>query len=71
MEVKIFEKPKRFRTRNGCEVIVFCRGKGSMGEKYFGIINNGTEFMDSSWLVCGKYNAFVLEESCLDLVEEL
>ena len=67
----VFEKPKRFRARNGHEVVIFCKAMGFGGEKYFGVCNLGDEWMDASWLVCGRYNPYSLEESSLDLVEEL
>jgi hypothetical protein len=72
MLMRVFEKPRRFRTRDGREAVVFCQGRGSIGDKFFGVLElSKDEMMDASWMLCGKYNGMTLDPGDLDLVEEL
>jgi hypothetical protein len=69
--MKVFEKPKQYKTRSGLDVLVFCRAEGttkSIGDRLFGVVNCGDGWMDASWTIGGKFNGFDIGDTDLDLV---
>lgn len=73
MELKFFEKPKKYHTRDGREAVIFARGLGvteATGEKLFGVISCSKNWMEASWSLAGKYDSLAIGDNDFDLVRE-
>ena len=72
--LKVFEQPKKYRTRHGRDVLIFARGLGctrALGERFFGVVESGDTWFEASWTIGGKFNGHEIGDKDLDLVEQV